>query len=209
MKKSDLLLNGKRNAKCSIILAHGAGAAMDTPFMNYFAESLADRDCQVARFEFDYMARRRTDGKKPGPDREPMLRAKWCEVIDLVRGKSQDGRIVIGGKSMGGRIASLIADEAAVDAAVCLGYPFHPVGKPDRLRTEHLEKIKTPTLIVQGTRDTFGKPDEVATYKLGKQVSVHWLEDGDHSFKPRKSSGRTEQQNWQEGVDAIAQFLDI
>ena len=98
-------------------------------------------------------------------------------------------------------------DEAEVDGLVCLGYPFHPVGKPERLRTEHLKDITTPTLIVQGTRDPFGKSEEVATYELAKRIRLHWLEDGDHSLKPRKSSGRTEEQNWQEGVDAIADFL--
>jgi predicted alpha/beta-hydrolase family hydrolase len=203
MKKTDLLLNGSARAKTIIILAHGAGAAMDTPFMEFFAEGLADHGFRVARFEFPYMAARRTTGKKAGPDREPKLRATWHEAIGLFEGK----QIVIGGKSMGGRIASLVADEAEVSGLICLGYPFHPVGKPDRLRTEHLAEITTPTLIVQGTRDPFGTPDEVAGYPLGKQVQVHWLEDGDHSFKPRKKSGRTEEQNWREGVGVIANFI--
>lgn len=203
MKIQDLLLNGSSRAKSILILAHGAGAAMDTPFMDFFAEQLADLGHRVARFEFPYMAARRTTGKKAGPDREPKLRATWHEAIRPFKGK----QIVIGGKSMGGRIASLIADEAEVSGLVCLGYPFHPVGKPDRLRTAHLEKIETPTLIVQGTRDPFGKPEEVAGYQLANSVQVKWLEDGDHSFKPRKSSGRTEEQNWKEGVDAVANFI--
>jgi predicted alpha/beta-hydrolase family hydrolase len=203
MQSDDMLLNGPSNADCTIILAHGAGAPMDTPFMDFFAEGLGARGYQVARFEFPYMAARRTSGKKRPPDREPVLREAWLSAIERMR----NGSMVIGGKSMGGRIASLIADAANVDGLVCLGYPFHPVGKPDRLRVEHLQAIRTPTLIVQGTRDAFGKPEEVAGYDLSARLNIHWLEDGDHSFKPRKSSGRTELQNWAEGVDAIQRFL--
>ena len=117
-------------------------------------------------------------------------------------------RLVIGGKSMGGRIASLVADEAGVAGLVCLGYPFHPVGKPDQLRVEHLQTIKTPTLIVQGERDPFGTREEVARYKLSKAVRVAWMTDGDHSFKPRKSSGRTERQNWEAALNEVAAFLE-
>lgn len=204
MHHDELLLNGPAQSDCTIVLAHGAGAAMDTPFMDFFAESLGQRGFRVARFEFPYMAVRRTTGKKRGPDREPVLRETWHTVIKLLQGKH---RLVIGGKSMGGRIASLIADEAAVDGLVCLGYPFHPVGQPDRLRVDHLTNIQTPTLIIQGTRDPFGKPEEVTGYSLAKQLEVHWLEDGDHSFKPRKKSGRTEQQNWEDGVKVISRFL--
>jgi uncharacterized protein len=90
---------------------------------------------------------------------------------------------------------------------VCLGYPFHPTGDPERLRTEHLKAIRTPTLIVQGERDAFGRKDEVAGYELAKSVQVHWLPDGDHSFVPRKASGRTEEENWREGVEAVREFV--
>jgi len=203
MKKRDLLLNGAPKSDTVILLAHGAGQPMDSPFMEFFAEGLARHKYRVARFEFPYMAVRRTSEKRPGPNRPPVLRETWLEVVELFEGK----RIVIGGKSMGGRVASMIADEAEVSGLVCLGYPFHPVGKPEKLRTEHLAAIKTPTLIVQGTRDSFGKPEEVKTYKLGKKINLHWLEDGDHSFKPRKSSGRTQEQNWLEGIETIHQFI--
>lgn len=204
MKKKEMLLNGPARADAVLILAHGAGAPMDHPFMDFVAKGVASSGFRVARFEFPYMAARRTSGKRPGPDREPKLRETWHAAIDAFDGK----KIVIGGKSMGGRIASLVADEAEVDGLVCLGYPFHPPGKPERLRTEHLKDIATPLLIIQGTRDPFGKPDEVASYDLANHISVHWLEDGDHSFKPRKSSGRTEEQNCQEAVDTIVAFLD-
>jgi predicted alpha/beta-hydrolase family hydrolase len=116
--------------------------------------------------------------------------------------------LVIGGKSMGGRIASLIADEAGVAGLVCLGYPFHPVGKPDRLRVAHLATLTTPTLIVQGTRDPFGTREEVAGYALSDAIKIHWLEDGDHDFKPRKASGHTQQQHWHDAVAAVAGFIE-
>ncbi len=109
---------------------------------------------------------------------------------------------------MGGRIASLIADEAEVKGLVCLGYPFHPTGKPDKLRIEHLQSITTPTLILQGERDPFGKQDEVTGYDLSSQIKIHWLPDGDHSFKPRKMSGKTWDENLEEGIETITEFLN-
>lgn len=199
----ELLLDGPRKAKWTIALAHGAGAGMDTPFMNAFASALAASGCRVARFEFPYMASQRTTGKKKPPDREPILRATWLKVVEMLGPKN----LVIGGKSMGGRIASLIADEAKVAGLVCLGYPFHPTGKPDRLRVEHLQTITTPALILQGTRDPFGSQEEVGGYRLSRSVQVHWLEDGDHNFTPRKASGWTEQQNWTEAIARIETFL--
>jgi len=201
--KPDLLLDGPKNAKWTIALAHGAGAGMDTPFMNAFAAGLAETGYRVARFEFPYMAGYRKTGNRNPPDREPVLRETWLKVVDML-GKDH---LVIGGKSMGGRIASLIADEAGVAGLVCLGYPFHPTGKPDRLRIEHLKTIVTKTLICQGTRDPFGSQAEVAVYPLSAAIGIHWLEDGDHSFKPRKSSGRSEEQNWEEAIVTIAAFV--
>ena len=204
MKKTDMLFDGPCRAKLTVILAHGAGVPMDTPFMDFFAAGIAVGGSRVVRFEFPYMAARRTTGSKAAPNREPQLREAWHEVTKTVK----SDRIVVGGKSMGGRIASLIADEAEVSGLICLGYPFHPVGKPERLRVEHLRNIRTPTLIVQGTRDAFGRPDEVQEYDLAEQIRLCWLEDGDHNFKPRTSSGLTESQNWSEGVVAIVRFLD-
>ena len=118
----ELLLNGPKASSTSIALAHGAGAGMATPFMNYFATGLADGGFRVVRFEFPYMASRSKTGKKRPPDREPVLRETWLKVVEMLGHK----RLVIGGKSMGGRIASLVADEAQVAGLVCLGYPFHP-----------------------------------------------------------------------------------
>lgn len=199
-----LLAEGPKDAACTVVLAHGAGAAMDTEFMNAFAEGLAGYQYRVVRFEFPYMAGRRTTGKRRPPDREPVLRETWKQVISSVAAN----KLVIGGKSMGGRIASLIADEVAAAGLVCLGYPFHPMGKPDKLRIAHLQTIGTPTLIVQGQRDPFGAPAEVESYGLSEKVTVHWLADGDHSFMPRKASGRSLKENLDEAVARIAAFLE-
>ncbi|MFT5528325.1 MAG: putative alpha/beta-hydrolase family hydrolase [Pirellulaceae bacterium] len=196
-----LIIDGPATAKAIFILAHGAGAGMTSPFLQYFAQQLAENRVRVVRFEFPYMARARTTGKKGGPDRLPKLQESFASVVSENRRK----HILIGGKSMGGRVASTVADELGVAGLVCLGYPFHPVGKPEKLRTEHLADLRTPALILQGERDTFGNQQEVANYKLSQSIDVRWLPDGDHSFKPRKSSGRTEQQNWDE---AIANILD-
>ena len=195
-------VDGPEDAEWTIALAHGAGAGMDHPFMQAMASGLSECGHRVVRFEFPYMAARR-QGKRRPPDREPVLRETWMAVIE----KFGRDRLVIGGKSMGGRIASMVADEAAVPGLVCLGYPFHPVGKPDQLRVKHLQIIKTPTLIVQGERDSFGGRDEVAAYKLPRTIRVHWLRDGDHSFKPRKSSGATENGNREEAIAQIDAFV--
>jgi predicted alpha/beta-hydrolase family hydrolase len=115
--------------------------------------------------------------------------------------------VAIGGKSMGGRMASLVADEAGVRALVCFGYPFHPPGKPEQLRTAHLAGMRTPTLILQGERDPFGTTADVAGYTLSKAIRVEWLPDGDHSFKPRKASGATEGGNLRQAVESASLFL--
>ncbi len=207
MKNTDtlpeFLTDGPADAPLTFAFAHGAGAPMDTPFMTFFAEGLAARGWRVVRFEFPYMARRRREDRRPPPDRQPVLLATWQAVIANLGPQG----LVIGGKSMGGRMASLIADEAGVRGLACLGYPFHPAGKPERLRTEHLAALKTPCLICQGTRDSLGKREEVAGYALAGTIRLHWAEDGDHDLKPRKASGRTAEQNWTEAVAALDGFF--
>ncbi len=200
----DFLLDGPARATRIVVLAHGAGAPMDTPFMTAMAEGLAGEGFRVARFEFLYMAERRNSGRRKPPDREPVLLESWRAAIAAL---GEPDRLVIGGKSMGGRMASLIADESGVAGLLCLGYPFHPPGKPEKLRTAHLEKLKTPALIVQGTRDPFGTRDDVAGYKLAKTIRLHWAEDGDHDLKPRKASGRTHAEALAEAVAAARQFI--
>jgi predicted alpha/beta-hydrolase family hydrolase len=201
---SEIISDGNIGARITLVLAHGAGAPMDHPFMNTIAAGIAGKDVRVVRFEFPYMAKRRTTGKSGAPDREPVLMQTWRDVIAKL-GAPQG--IVIGGKSMGGRIASMVADETGVAGLICLGYPFHPPGAPTRLRTAHLEKLKTPALILQGTRDSFGLPEEVAKYRLAPKIRLVWIEDGDHSFKPRARSGATYDQNMATAIAQIKSFL--
>ena len=201
------LFDGPARAARTLVLAHGAGAPMDSPFMKAIAQGVGAAGCRVARFEFPYMSARREAGRKRPPDRERVLRESWHDAIRALSGKEGPGSLVIGGKSMGGRIASMVADEAGVLGLVCLGYPFHPPGQPRKLRVAHLEGLETPTLIVQGERDAFGTREEISRYRLSKKIRFLFLEDGDHSFKPRVSSGRTEEQNLSEAVALVTGFL--
>jgi uncharacterized protein len=200
----DLLFDGPDRANGTLVLAHGAGAPMNSPFLARMAEGVAAAGIRVARFEFPYMRARREGGRGRGPDPAPVLRERWLEVIAKLGGA---GGLVLGGKSMGGRIASMVADETGARGLVCLGYPFHPPGRPERLRVAHLEALATPALFVQGTRDTLGSREEIATYTLSPSIRVLFLEDGDHSFKPRASSGVTLEQNLSAAVRAVSEFV--
>jgi predicted alpha/beta-hydrolase family hydrolase len=186
---TDFLFDGPEDARITILLAHGAGAPMDSASMNAVTKALAEQGFRVARFEFAYMASRRTAaGKKPPPKAETVMPEYVAAIDDL---GPTNGPLLIGGKSMGGRVASMVAD-ALFDAGriaglVCLGYPFHPPGRPQQLRTAHLINLRTPTLICQGTRDEFGDRYEIGEFGLSDAIEVLWLEDGDHDLKPRKS----------------------
>jgi predicted alpha/beta-hydrolase family hydrolase len=203
METSSMIFDGPEGGP-ALVLAHGAGAPMDSPFMNAMAAGLAAAGLRVARFEFPYMRRRRETGERRPPDREPALRQAWLDAIATLGGGE---RLVIGGKSLGGRMASLVADEASVRGLVCLGYPFHPPGQPEKLRTAHLRDLRTPTLIVQGTRDALGSREEVERYDLSPAIRLVWLEDGDHSFKPRVSSGHKEKDHLAAAVRAVGEFV--
>lgn len=176
---------------------------MDSEFMNVFAESIAQNGHRCVRFEFPYMADRRATGKKRPPDRQPKLFETWQIVINHLGAES----LIIGGKSMGGRMATMIADSANVRGVVALGYPFYGMGRADKPRIEHLKTLQTPTLICQGTRDAMGAYDTVSALALSSAITFYWSEDGDHSLKPRKKSGRTQEQSWNEAVDAVERFL--
>lgn len=199
----NLLVDGPATASLTVVLAHGAGAPMDSPFMAFFAQGLARAGWRVVRFEFPYMAARRRDGRQRPPDRTEALSQRWRDVARALA----PARLVIGGKSLGGRIASLVAEEVGARGVVCLGYPFHPPGKPDSLRLEHLKVLSTPTLIVQGSRDPFGDAGEVTGYPLAPAITVHWIADGDHGFAPRPGSGRTLEQNLNEALAAVVSFV--
>ena len=200
-----MLFDGPAGAPLTLTLAHGAGGPMDSPFLVAVAEGIGQRGFRVARFEFPYMRARRTGGRRGAPDSPPVLRQAWLETIAKLGGGE---KLVIGGKSMGGRIASMVADEAGVRGLVCLGYPFHPPGKPDRLRTAHLAELKTPALILQGERDPFGTREEVPGFRLSPSIRLVWIEAGDHSFKPKARSGRTEADNLAKAITAVADFLE-
>lgn len=209
VSRRDLIINGKSRAQGVLILAHGAGQGMSSPFMDAMAEGISGSGTQVIRFNFPYMIKALKSGKKAPPDREPVLLDTWKSVIQLLTAEGVTmNRLIIGGKSMGGRMASLIADDQGVGGLVCLGYPFHPPGRPEKLRTAHLENIRTPTLICQGERDSFGRPEEVAGYRLSDRIRMHWIPDGDHSFKPRKASGLDQATNLRSSIEAVAHFIE-
>jgi predicted alpha/beta-hydrolase family hydrolase len=179
---------GSKPGSATILFAHGAGAPMDSPAMKAIANALAEHGLRVVRFEFSYMAARRTEGTRKPPPRAEKLNSEYLAAIEALQ---VSGPLIIGGKSMGGRVASMIADELfeadRIAGLLCAGYPFHPIGKAEKLRTEHLKELRTPTHICQGTRDQFGSKDEVSQYELSSAIQMSWFEDGDHDLKPRKS----------------------
>ncbi len=199
----ELLWNGPQKSRLTIALAHSAGAPMDTPFMEFFAEGFAGLGYRVARFEFPFMAARRKGGHRKPPDRQPVMLDIWHEVIAQIGSDA----LVIGGKSMGGRMASLIADEVKARGLLCLGYPFYGAGRRDTSRIEHLLTLQTPTLICQGTRDAMGGFEDISALKLAESIQIHWAEDGDHDLKPRQRVGKTHDQNLTGALDAAEAFL--
>lgn len=189
-----------------LILAHGAGAPMDSPFMQTMAALLAARGLVLLRFEFAYMALRRSGGGKRPPNPQAQLLDCWRAVYRQVR-QQVTGPLAIGGKSMGGRMASMLADELGADALICLGYPFYAAGKPEKPRIAHLAELKTRSLIVQGERDALGNRAAVDKYQLSTAIELLWLSAADHDLKPLKSSGFSHEQHLQRAADAIAAFV--
>ena len=180
---------------------------MDTPFLTTIAGLLAERGIATYRFEFSYMsARRQTGTRKPPPRAERLVEEYRAAVDKLPAGEP----VLIGGKSMGGRVASLVADalfgEQRIIGLVCLGYPFHPPKKPEALRTAHLEHLQCPALVVQGERDPFGSRTEVERLALSPGIRFQWAGDGDHDLGPRGRSGLTRKGNLAAAADAVAAF---
>lgn len=192
-------------ARDVLVLAHGAGAGMSHPFMQTVAERLAARDLTVVRFNFAYI-----EAGKKAPDRQVVLEDTYRGVVEQVRGELQPQRLFLGGKSMGGRIASYLpASGVGCDGLVFLGYPLHPPGRPDRIRDAHLYEVAVPLLFVEGTRDPFcplATLEELRA-KLTAPSEVAVVEDGDHSFKVRKSSGRSTDEALDEVVGAVAAWI--
>ncbi|PTY38512.1 alpha/beta hydrolase [Saccharospirillum sp. MSK14-1] len=198
-----MLTNGPDQGT-TLVLAHGAGAAMDSDFMNQLAEGLGQEGIRVLRFEFPYMAQRRETGTKRPPDRAPKLLSHFQDVLSEL----DTPRVFIGGKSMGGRMATLLAAELEVAGVCVYGYPFHPPGKPEKQRLDHLPEVRCPVLICQGERDALGNRNEVEGYRLPSHIDVHWLPDGDHSLKPRKASGLTHTDNLDSAIQRTRAFID-
>jgi len=193
--------------RVSLILGHGAGANQLSGFMRLFAAGLAERGLDVVTFNFLY-----TEQGRKIPDPAPRLESCYRAVIDAVvkHKKLKGNRLVIGGKSMGGRIASQVAasQPADIDGLVFLGYPLHPPGRPDKLRSEHLPKIKAPMLFVQGSRDAFGTKQEIEALikKLKLPAELYSNEGGDHSLKAPKSVG-PQDEIYTEAMNAIVNWI--
>lgn len=209
---SFFLDTGPKNASHRLLLAHGAGAGIESPFLEAISELFSKRGIAVTRFEFDYMAARRDGGSKRPPPRAEKLMGEYADMIAAVaKRKPRAQKLVIGGKSLGGRVASMVAEEqfraGSISGIVCLGYPFHAPATPDKLRIAHLEALTCPALIVQGVRDPFGTQDEVKCLKLSKSIAFHWIGDGDHDFGPRGASGFTRSGNLADAADAVAGFI--
>ncbi len=200
-----LVFDGPEDAPATLILAHGAGAPLDHPWMNDMVAALATKGIRIVRFNFPYMQQAQRTGQRKPPNHMDTLLEAYEQVIELV---GDPGELYIGGKSMGGRVASMLADDVGAKGVVCLGYPFHPPGQLERVRTEHLYAQKTPTLIVQGTRDPFGTKYEIESYDLAATVRVVFIDDGDHGLCPRKMTGRTQADGLAEAADAVARFIE-
>jgi predicted alpha/beta-hydrolase family hydrolase len=198
------LLNKATNPIATFVFAHGAGAGQNSDFMQLMAEGLAKHNINVVRFNFAYMQLAEDLGKRRPPDRAEKLLLHFKTVLSEIDDRLP---IFIGGKSMGGRMASMLLQESSALGCICMGYPFHPPGKPEKLRTEHLLVMNKPVLILQGERDTFGTREDIGSYNLSSQVQVSYLADGDHSFKPRKASGFKLDDHLNLAVTQTAEFI--
>lgn len=209
MDKVALLANGPEDGR-TVVLAHGAAVPMSSPFMTFFAKGLADKGFRVIRFEFPYMQAMRQSGQRRPPDKPQVLLNQWGAVIRHLGGPEN---LIIGGKSMGGRMATMVAAGCQkmgtpVKGLAVLGFPFHGQGKPDQPRLDALRELNQPVLIMQGSRDPMGSRETVDGYNLSENVVFHWLEDGDHDFKPRVSSGQTADGNWQSALEVFANYAE-
>ena len=201
-----------------LLFAHGAGAGSQHPFMLSLASALNASGVHVWLFDFAYMAQAKAEGKRRPPPRLPKLEVEYLNAIAYVQAQIGTDSLWIGGKSMGGRVAchalnTLTLAEPnpnsaqSIIGATIIGYPFHPVGKPDSLRLAVLQSATSPIFICQGERDTFGTRAEIETYQYPDNVQVEYLFDGDHSLKPRKASGMSQEQHILAAAMAIASVI--
>jgi uncharacterized protein len=199
-----VVFDGPQGDNPLLFLAHGAGNDMRAEFMTTMASLLAENGLRVCRFNFAYAERGRRS-----PDRQSVLEETFESVVAEVRDQTGKVPVFLGGKSLGGRIASqVVASGLSADGLVFLGYPLHPPGRPERLRNSHLLGITVPMLFVEGTRDPFCPLDTLEKVRsdLVADTRVAVINDGDHSLKVRKSSGRTTQDAWREAAAAVADW---
>ena len=201
-RMSNLIENRPKKSEFTFLFAHGAGAPMDSDWMNELSEKLSARGIHVIRFEFPYMEERRVNGKKRPPNTKKVLIETFIQKVE-----EQNKPVFIGGKSMGGRISTLIMDHPSVLGSVCYGFPFHAPGKTPGDRILHLETLQKHVLILQGERDSMGLPSEIKSYELSDKINVHYLKDGDHGLKPRKKSGLTLSENLDEASEVTENFM--
>ncbi|BFM19907.1 alpha/beta family hydrolase [Gilvimarinus japonicus] len=201
-----LLIDRARDDAPALVLAHGAGAPMDSGFLQRLSELLCELGINVGRFEFPYMVERRLNGKKRPPNRQSELIQAWHAALAMAK-QEFNGPVFIGGKSLGGRMAAVLAADSNVPGVICFGYPFHPPAKPDKLRVDTLQHLPCETLIIQGTLDKLGDRQEVTGYALPENIALQWLEDGDHDFKPRVRSGYSQEQHIATAARAAADFI--
>ncbi len=191
-----------------IIFAHGAGAGMDSDFMNQMASNVAKKGVQVFRFNFNYMQINKDEGKRRPPERMPKLLDHFEMMVAEIVASHQPKNLYLMGKSMGGRVAAILCEQFSFDVkgVICLGYPFISI-KGGNPRLEPLDKCQVPVHIIQGERDRFGNRDQVREWAFPKSVTFGWVPDGDHSFEPRKRSGHTWEENLQLSVEEVITFI--
>ena len=187
MKFDNILINGPKEAKNILLLAHGAGAPMDSLFMNTISDGLNKNGIITIRFEFPYMAKKRL-GKNTFPDKFDVMCEFYNKIYFYIKNINPNKNIWLGGKSMGGRVSAVISRSLDIKGVIVFGYPFHPINKFDKVRLESLQLSGPPILIIQGTRDKFGTIDEVKKYKIHKNNTIYWIKDGDHSYNTLKKS---------------------
>lgn len=193
-----------------LLITHGAGAGLDSEMLVAFRDALAEHGVQTVGMEFAYLRRMREEGRRRPPPRVERLVDELALGCDILSQFSQRP-LWIGGKSMGGRVASMLAARDGAAGLVLCSYPFHPPKHPDRLRLDHWPVLRCPTLVAQGTRDPFGSRDEVNQYLLPENVHMQWLEDGDHDWKPRraieKNGGKNQAELISEAAERTAVFM--
>mgnify|MGYP001445313268 CR=1 FL=1 len=202
----NILLKGPEEGKNILLLAHGAGAPMDSTFMQNISEGLNNNGIITVRFEFPYMAKRRL-GKKSFPNKIPILCEYYTSIYFQIKKLYPNKKIWLSGKSMGGRVSTIISKSLDIEGVVVFGYPFHPINNRDNLRLESLQLEGPPILIIQGTRDQFGNIEEVNQYKIHENNSIYWLKGGDHSFNTLKKSCISTQESIKKAYDIASLYI--